>query len=376
MKEKIAQELEIIELERSNLLKTKIEQHGESIRLSEQLKLIEQEKLNLLETQNSFLAEKLNLAEERERLTLEEERITQILQELEEEKRILAEAKHNIENDKKAVIEEREAVDEAWDEIEEKQESQTGGRRNKHPEEEYSQLFEEFQNQMANYTKDVEIREREIEVKNLAIQRNEEELDRKLAEIQSIEFSLLRAKHDIEELSLGTIPELESQSQHIQSILADLLLKRNEVDAGYIALQAKIDEFEKSKTSTKGNNKEITKLADELEVKLSKIKQREDELSVLESVLEKEKKENLSHALYLQKAQKEFDMNCAKKEAEIFEAKKRLGQLQSKLESAIMLMNTKENELISMKEAIMDEKNRMSNLDMASNKSRDTPLNE
>lgn len=352
MKEKIAEELETIETERTNLLKLKIDNESSNFRSPDSSKTIDQERLYLHELQNTALLEKLQLAEDRENLMMQEERIAQILLDLESEKNKVMIERNNIELDKQAVLEEREAVDEAWDEIEEKQGSQTGGKKVK-AEDDYSQMLEELQNQMMSYNKEVEIREREIELKNFALMEREEELDNKLAEIQAVEYSLLRAKQDLEELSLGTIPELESQSQGIQKILADLLQKRNEVDTGYSHLQSRIDEFEKSKSGR--NSRSIERLADELEMKLKKVKEREDELTLVESALEREKKENFTHALFLQKAQKENE----RKEIEILEAKKKLEMLQNKLETAIVLINSKESSLITMKDSIMVEKNKL-----------------
>ena len=364
--EKISHELSNIEYERANLLKSKIEHHADNYKQSEGYKSVEQEKLYLKELQNSTLSEKLLLAEEREKLTVEEERISQIVGELEAERQKLEEDRRRFEKEKIIMIEEQQAVDEAWDEIEEKQGSQTGARRGR-PEEDYTQMLEELQAQMICYNKEVEIREREIDIKNSALLQKEEELDNKLAEIQAVELSLLRAKHELEELSLGTIPELENQSLNIHKILADLLVKRSEVDSGYNILQARIDEFERNKSGGR-SSKGIERLADELEGKVRKIKEREDELTLLETMLEKEKKENLRHAMFLQNAEKEFEIKCQKKEAEILDAKRRLEKLQTKLESAIMLMNTKENELINMKESILDERNKMISPDFASNR--------
>ena len=364
--EKISQELSNIEYERANLLKSKIEHHADNYKQSESYKTVEQERLYLKELQNSTLSEKLLLAEEREKLAMEEDRISLLMEELEVEKHKFDEERRRFEKEKIVMIEEQQAVDEAWDEIEEKQGSQTGVRRGR-PEEDYTQMLEELHSQMICYNKEVEIREREIELKNSALLQKEEELDNKLAEIQAVELSLLRAKHELEELSLGTIPELENQSMNIHKILADLLVKRSEVDSGYNILQAKIEDFERNKTGGR-SSKGIERLADELEEKVKKIKEREDELTLLETMFEKEKKENLRHALFLQNAGKEFEITCQKKEAEILDAKRRLEKLQTKLESAIMLMSTKENELINMKESIIDERNRMVSPDFTVNR--------
>lgn len=342
LREKIDIELQLIESERAELLKTKIQMQTESFR-NVDTKFSDEERYSLK-------AEKLALAEERERLLLEEEKFAQLLAQFENDQLHLVEERKQIEKDKQAVLEEREAVDEAWDEIEDKQGSQTGGRKGP---DEYAAMLEELQLQMANYNKELEKREKELEIKNIELTQREEEVEKKLEEIQNVEFSLLRAKHDLEELSLGTIPELETQSQHIQHILADLLVKRNEVDSGYNQLQAKIMEFERTKSQSRNNN-DINRMADELENKIKRIKEREEELANLESILDKEKRENLSHALFLQRAQKEFDESCEKKEAEIEATTKKLEKLQIKLESAIQLMNAKENELLNMKEQLIE----------------------
>lgn len=372
LKEKIDEELVYLENERADLLKSKIELQAERLKNSEVLGEIESKKISLAELQNAVYTEKASLDEDRDRLIQEEERISQILAELEDEKRKIFDDRKIVDKDIEAVREEREAVDEAWDEIEKSQESQTG-RVCRKGDDEYSNMLEELQNQMINYNKEVEKREKDFEVKNMALIEREVELERKSEEIQAMEFSLLRAKRDLEELSLGTIPELEAQSQHIQSILAEVLAKRSEVDTGYTQLQEKICEFERSK-SNRSESPQISRLADELESKLYKIKEREEEIVHIEAELEREKKENLSHALFLQRAQKEFDIECSKKQAEIQAATKKLERLQSKLESAIFLMNSKESQLMNLKDLIMDERNKMTSPESFSRK--DTPKEE
>ena len=347
MREKIEHELQQIELERAEMMKAKIQIQTENLKQSD-YRLTDEDRYSLQ-------SERLALAEERERLLLEEEKFAQILAQYEADQLRLVEDRKSVEKDKQAVIEEREAVDEAWDEIEEKQGSQTGGRKGQ---DEYAAMLEELQSQMAKYNKELENKEKELDSKSAEISRREEEVERKLEEIQNVEFSLMRAKKDLEELSLGTIPELETQSQHIQHILADLLVKRNEVDSGYSQLQAKIIEFERTKSQSRNAN-DINRMADELENKIKRIREREEELANLEHVLDKEKKENLSHALYLQRAEKEFNESCAKKETEIEATTKKLEKLQIKLESAIQLMNAKENELLSLKEQLIENRGNM-----------------
>lgn len=346
IREKIDQELQEIEKQRSEILKLKIELQTSS--LKNESKVFEEEKLSLS-------AERLALAEERERLLIEEEKFAQLVTQYENEYQGLVCEQQVVEKDKIAVMEEREAVDEAWDELEEKQ-GKIGDRGKDGTD--YAAMIEELQGQMANYNSELEERERELEEKNLEIERREEEVEKKLEEIQNVEYSLLRAKHDLEELSLGTIPELENQSQHIQHILADLLQKRSEVDHGYNQLQAKIQEFEKNRSQSR-NGDDINRMADELENRLKKIREREEELSALEDLLEKDKKENLSHALFLQHAQKEFEESCSKKETEIEGTTKKLEKLQIKLESAIDLMNAKETELLGMKEFIIEGRSKL-----------------
>jgi hypothetical protein len=352
-KEKINQELQTLESERSWILKSKVEIHAEMIKQSELATKLDHERLLLQEQQNSFLNEKLILAQQREMLTQEEERIAQILLDIEEEKRIMLKDKNFLEKDKIAIVEEREAVDDAWDEMEEKPEFRLNFKQIK-TEQEYSELIEELQKQIVVYNKEIESKEREIELKNLLLAQREEEVESRLSEIQSVEFTLMKAKQDLEELSSGTIPELETQSLHIQKILADLSAKKSEIDSGFTQLQAEKDEFQKKKYSGKDTN-EIKNLAIDLEFKCQKIRERENELNLLEATLEKEKQENLSHALYLQKIQKDFETSSAKKQAEMLQAGKRLESLQKKLEDAIALVNIKEAELSEMKKKINDE---------------------
>jgi septal ring factor EnvC (AmiA/AmiB activator) len=167
----------------------------------------------------------------------------------------------------------------------------------------------------------------------------------------------------LEELSLGTIPELENQSQNIQNILAELLQKRHEVDQGYSQLMAQKREFERNKNKSRSAN-DIARMADELETRIKRIRVKEEELANLEENIVKEKKDNLAKALMLQKAQKEFDESHDKKQTEIEAAAKKLEKLQVKLESAISLMNAKETELIGIKELMIEgkEKNMSSQL--------------
>lgn len=343
LRSKIDQEIKDLEQERTQILKSKIELQTESLRQVDSYRTIEEERL-------AFENERLALAEERERLLIEEEKFARLVAQYEDDQHQLLEARTLMEKDKISVKQQRQAVDEAWDQIEAKQGSQTGGRKSENDD---PALLEQLQGQMEKYYKEIEQRERNIETAQEDLRKREEELERKLSEIQNVEYSLMRAKQDLEELSLGTIPELEAQSQNIQTILAELLKKRNEVDKGYSQLQAQKREFERNFNKSR-SSADITKLADELETRAKRIRAKEELLMDLEDKIAAEKKENLAKALALQKRQKEFDESTSRKEAEIEAAAKKLEKLQIKLEAAIKLMNLKESELISMRE-IMDQ---------------------
>ena len=343
LRQKIDQEIKEIELDRTQILKSKIELHTESLKQVDSYKTIEEERL-------AFENERLALAEERERLLIEEEKFARLVAQYEDVQLRLVEERGNMEKDKSSVKRQRQEVDEAWDQIEACQGSQTGGRKS---ENEDPALLEQLQGQMERYYKEIEQRKRNIETAQADLRKREEELERKVLEIQNVEYSLMVAKQDLEELSLGTIPELEAQSQNIQAILAELLKKRNEVDHGYSQLMAQKREFERNVNKSR-SSADIAKLADELETRAKRIRAKEEVLTDLEDRIAAEKKENLAKALGLQKKQKEFDESTGRKEAEIEAAAKKLEKLQVKLEAAIKLMNVKESELMSMKE-IMDE---------------------
>jgi hypothetical protein len=353
LREKIDQEVKDLEAEKTSLLKSRIEQQTENLRQGDSFKTIEEERL-------AFQSAKLELAEERERLSIEKEKFSHLLAEYEENQRRLLQEKSRVDKEKNSLKEQRLAVDLDWDQIEAKQGSQTGGKKlnTEDPE-----LFEELQRQMEKYYKEIEKREQNLDTKTLELNQREAEVERKLVEMQNVEFSLMRAKQDLEELSLGTIPELENQSQNIQNILAELLQKRHEVDQGYSQLMAQKREFERNKNKSRSAN-DIARMADELETRIKRIRVKEEELANLEENIVKEKKDNLAKALMLQKAQKEFDESHDKKQTEIEAAAKKLEKLQVKLESAISLMNAKETELIGIKELMIEgkEKNMSSQL--------------
>lgn len=349
LKAKIDEEIIRIETDRAELLKSKIDLQSESIKHSELLHTLESERISLSELQASIATEKLILSEEKSKLDQKEERLSHILTQLEGEKhKILPDSPSNSKN--------------PFFQLDYPQlfSISSGSKDPNSPKGKFISLemLEELKNQMFTYSQEVENREKALENRTQALSKKEKDLETKFLEIQALETSLLKAKNDLEEVSLATFPKLESQSQYIQHILSDLQAKRSEIDMGYSQLQTKIIEFEKSKNNSLKSS-DIAGLAEKLEKKNKKIQQREKDLIQFEAKLEKERDENLAHALFLQRAQKDFELNCSQKQAEIQAATKKLERLQRKLDDAISLINTKESQLLHLKTHLIEEKSKL-----------------
>ncbi|OMJ74466.1 hypothetical protein SteCoe_26589 [Stentor coeruleus] len=359
LKAKIDEEMIQIETDRAELLKSKINLQSDVIKHTELLTNLESERISLSELQESLATEKFILSEEKSKLNQKEERISNILSQLDEEKhKILLDQPLSI--IKNPFIQSNSLLSNSSD----AKDPTFFLTKIESPKDKFIsiEMLEELQNQMFSYSQEVENREKALENRSQTLSKKEKDLENKLIEVQALESSLLKAKNNLEEVSFSTIPKLETESQNIQYILADLQAKKSEIDLGYSQLQERILEFEKSKNDS-FKSPDVNKLMQKIDKKNKKLQQREESLAQFEAQLQQEKDENLAHALFLQRAQKDFELEYTQKQAEIQLATKKLERLQAKLDDIISLINTKENQLLNLKSHLIQEKSKLPSLD-------------
>ena len=333
--EKINQELENLKAERADILKAKIDFQSEILKHAEHLKIFGNKDL----FNEDILIEKQILLDDRKKLREEEEKIVKILLEIENERQRLVNDQNLINEHKQSEkcgkieklkktedfeqLERLENIKKNWKNVQTKPIKSPEYYTNKY-EENYSAILEELQTQMTNYNKELEIREQEIEKKEILLEKRKNDLEKKWIEIQNVESNLFKAVKELEKLSIGTIPELESYSLQIRSVLTGLLIKKSEVQSGYDSLQSKINQFN-----------------DDFEYK-----NREKKLNA-ENKPGIEKQKINENSLVLQRPGKEIDSSCIKKIEETIEKNEKFDGFSKKIEKTNFL---KENLSIDTKD--------------------------
>ena len=227
-------------------------------------------------------------------------------------------------------------------------------------EEELGQACEELQKQVENINKELEAREQAVEEKELNLVRIERELQIKLDNFRKIESSLTDSKLHLEVLKTSTIPELESQSQTLDSLIREVQLKKNELEVIIFKLNKEVDFVQKYKSKIDSlyekketyyeysgsiNSESIKHITAELEEKVQIVNQKIEELIKEELRLEEERAQNVENAEFLKKAHKELEFTRAKYEKSSIEETEKIKAQMVKVRTAMEKINEKEEEL-------------------------------
>ena len=227
-------------------------------------------------------------------------------------------------------------------------------------EEELGQACEELQKQVENINKELEAREQAVEEKELNLVRIERELQIKLDNFRKIESNLTDSKLHLEVLKTNTIPELESQSQTLDSLIREVQLKKNELEVIIFKLNKEVDFVQKYKSKIDSlyekketyyeysgsiNSESIKHITAELEEKVQIVNQKIEELIKEELRLEEERAQNVENAEFLKKAHKELEFTRAKYEKSSIEETEKIKAQMVKVRTAMEKINEKEEEL-------------------------------
>lgn len=238
-------------------------------------------------------------------------------------------------------------------------------------EKEIEQAYLELQEQMDNFNRELEEREIILEEREISVEKQERELKRKYENFQMIESSLIESKIQVEDLRTYTIPELEKQSEILESLMEELHERKLEAENIAEKLFKEVAWIEKEKetlevipesasirSSRSSPDKELELLTEELENRLLKVKEKEEELEYAQAEVEKEREEIIITAEYLKKTHTDAELQRKKQEKEIAQERESLKSKFLKLESGMKLLADKEAEVFAFKRKL-DEKSQM-----------------
>ena len=241
-------------------------------------------------------------------------------------------------------------------------------------EREIEQAYKELQEQMDNFNKELEEREIILDEKELTIEKQEKEIKKKFENFQIIEASLIESKIQVEDLRTFTIPELEKQSNYLENLLQELSDKKSELEILVDNLQhdlnlisqhrsglAVIEEDRSQDVSHDSGHyahNEINEIAQDLEHKLMKVKDREEELEYSLAQLERDKAEVIRAAEIVKKAHDDVEEKRKKLDKDLQEEKEKIKTQIIKIENGTKLLTTKEAEIFAFKKKL-EEKNQM-----------------
>ena len=238
-------------------------------------------------------------------------------------------------------------------------------------EREIEQAYRELQEQMDNFNKELEEREIILDERELTVDKQEKDIKKKLENFQIIENSLIESKIQVEDLRTFTIPELEKQSNYLETLLQDLSDKKNELEILVDNLQHEIslltrhknglDIIEEDRSQDFSNEyaqSDIADMASELEQKLQRVREREEDLEAEMAQVEREKNEVIRAAEIVKKAHEDVEEKRKKYEREILEEKEKIKNQILKIENGTKLLGAKETEIFAFKKKL-EEKSQM-----------------
>ena len=232
-----------------------------------------------------------------------------------------------------------------------------------------------------------ELEEREMNLNNRENQivLKEQRINERILELKQIECELESSQQEVADITQVIFPAFESYSQALSQLLADLYMKKQEIEGELskfddifhnLSVQQTcieeermlaeedyenklnlINQKEKNVLEHENKNKEreqelskilnekITELSNDLEEKLRKIREKEYELEIIKTEVEKEREENTDVAKMLKITHLELENQKIKEYESIRNKKDKLRKLKQRLEEHLKLVQIKENEL-------------------------------
>jgi chromosome segregation ATPase len=210
--------------------------------------------------------------------------------------------------------------------------------------------YQKLQNHYENTSKVLDERQSFLEEKEESILKAEKDLKNRFDTIKKIESSLTDAKIEMEELKTNTIPDLESQSDVLGTLVKEIQLKKHELEMSIFKLSKEIEFVQKYKKKLdaenevkdkvisaipEGQQEQIKEIIEELQNKLDKLLEREEELEEEQMKMEIEKKQMIETAELLKKAHKDLELRKNHLELENQVEKEKLESLKETVESKL-----------------------------------------
>lgn len=235
-------------------------------------------------------------------------------------------------------------------------------------ENEIEEAYRELQEQMDNFNKELEERESALEERDLYLAKAEREFSMRMEAFRKIETSLNESKLQLEDLRVEAIPNLEIQSEMIESLVKVLNIKKNEMEMALIKLEKEIDLVhlhgkQKNPNITEENESDdsapeaLEELTKDLEFKMNFLREREEELNKAEENLENEREQVVRTAEFLKKAHLDVEEQKLQYDKEIFEEKEKIKNHFLKLESGMHLLANREAEVQAYKKKVEEKEN-------------------
>ena len=239
-------------------------------------------------------------------------------------------------------------------------------------ENEIEEAYRELQGQMDSFNKELEERESVLDEREGALLRAEREFSVKMENFRRIEAGLGESKLQFEELRTITLPDLESQSDMLESLVKVLSIKKNEMEMTIIRLDKEIDYVQNHKKKLESaygklpenleNEEEPPELLEELtrdlEFKMQFLREREEDINRAEEQLELDREQVVRTAEFLKKAHLDVEEKRLQNEKEVLDEKEKIKEHFLKLETGMKLLCARELEVQSYKQKI-DEKEKM-----------------
>ena len=262
-------------------------------------------------------------------------------------------------------------------------------------EKEFSESVVLVKTLIEDYNQELEEREIRLHKDILQLSSQEKSVNEKLIELKLIEASLISSRQELDDLHSNIFPSLEVYSQAISQLLADLYLKKKEIEEDLIKLcnfieiteihEASMADYEKDTFRSCSDNMaivrenelsiiacehwnersietiefkdEVTKLSKHLEEKLEEVMEKDKHLESYKQELQKNQEENEKIAMKLKISYLELENEKSKQAQKISAKTVKLREIKQKLDDQVKALSHKEAKLNLKCEAF--EKNKL-----------------
>ena len=324
---------------------------NEKIRL-ERLKLeLERQQKSLNEAREGLTLNKATMETELKTIQYEKAKLLNLKQELNEQLVEIDQAKESLDNLKqtqKSPNRSTRGLEDKTFEFSGDLESEIKMQELTEKEIQIEQEYQRIQYHIENTSRALDERQSFLEDKEENLSKAEIALKSKFENIRKIETSLTEAKIEMEELKTNTLPELESQSDVLGTLVREIQSKKHELEMSILKLSKEIEFVQKYKKKLdceneirekllnsiqESPNDELKEIIEELEGKMMKILKREEELDEEEKRIETEKLQMVQTAELLRKAHKDLQRMKEINEKQNSEERCRIDQLRREVES-------------------------------------------